>query len=45
MLKLVHSAVTTVWVLLMMATALSWFLAADHGIGVASHMWCKSGLT
>jgi heme/copper-type cytochrome/quinol oxidase subunit 4 len=30
MLKLAQSAVTPVWVLLMIATAASWSLAADH---------------
>jgi hypothetical protein len=34
MLKLARSAVTPVWVLLMVATAASWSLAAHHGIGI-----------
>jgi hypothetical protein len=34
MLKLARSAVTPVWVLLMIATAASWSLATDHGIGI-----------
>jgi Prokaryotic Cytochrome C oxidase subunit IV len=34
MLKLARSAVTPVWVLLMVATAASCSLAAHHGIGI-----------
>src|SRR5262249_53703023 len=32
--KLAQSAVAPVWILLMIATAASWSLAADHGIGI-----------
>jgi Prokaryotic Cytochrome C oxidase subunit IV len=34
MLRLAHSEVTPVWVLLMIATATSWSLAGDHGVAV-----------